>query len=290
MAELTLSNTQLTPLRTGRRWRRRPGRNTVLWLGLLILVPVVLAAVLAPVLPIPAPTTPAPLDALQAPSLAHPFGTDRIGRDVFSRTLAGARISLLVALTSATLAITIGIVVGTLSGFLGRRLDAVLMAANNVLLAFPSLLLAIALVAVFGAGIWQVVLAITVADAPRAVRMQRSMVLSLSSRGYIDAARLAAAPWWWILARHIVPNTVVAMAVVGSIYAASAIVVESSLSFLGLGIVPPTPSWGNIIAEGRPFLREGWWITTFPGIAIVLVSIALHLLADGLRDRLSTAP
>ncbi|HEY0691724.1 MAG TPA: ABC transporter permease [Kribbella sp.] len=290
MAELTLSNTQLTPLRTGRRWRRRPGRNTMLWLGLLILVPVVLAAVLAPVLPIPAPTTPAPLDALQAPSLAHPFGTDRIGRDVFSRTLAGARISLLVALTSATLAITTGIVVGTLSGFLGRRLDAVLMAANNVLLAFPSLLLAIALVAVFGAGIWQVVLAITVADAPRAVRMQRSMVLSLSSRGYIDAARLAAAPWWWILARHIVPNTVVAMAVVGSIYAASAIVVESSLSFLGLGIVPPTPSWGNIIAEGRPFLREGWWITTFPGIAIVLVSIALHLLADGLRDRLSTAP
>jgi peptide/nickel transport system permease protein len=203
--------------------------------------------------------------------------------------LAGARVSLLVGLTAAILAVAGGMVIGTLAGFLGRKVDAILMAVTNVFLSFPSLLLAVALVAIFGAGVWQVILAITVADLPRAVRMQRSMVLSLKSRPFMDAARMAAAHTWWLLVRHVVPNTVAPMVVVASMYAATAIVVESALSFLGLGIVPPTPSWGNLIADGRPYLREGWWISTFPGVAIVLVSISLHLLADGLRERLSLA-
>jgi peptide/nickel transport system permease protein len=279
--------TPATPGR-GKRLLRRLRIGT-LGLGLAVLVPIVVLALLAPWLPIPSPTTPSPAAALQPPSWEHIFGTDRIGRDVFSRTLAGARISLLVAFAAAGLAVAFGIVVGTLSGFVGRRLDSVLMAVNNVLLSFPSLLLAIALVAIFGAGVWQVVLAITIADAPRAVRMQRSLVLSLKSRPFVDAARVAAAPSWWLLVRHFIPNTITPMVVVASIYAAGAIVVESSLSFLGLGIVPPTPSWGNLIAEGRPYLREGWWISTFPGVAIVMISISLHLLADGLRDRLSVA-
>jgi len=270
--------------------RRKPAFSHVtLVLGLAILLPMIVLGLCYPLLPLPSPTAPSPVEALQPPSLLHPFGTDRIGRDVLARTLAGARVSLLVGLTAAILAVAGGMVIGTLAGFLGRKVDGILMAVTNVFLSFPSLLLAIALVAIFGAGVWQVILAITVADLPRAVRMQRSMVLSLKTRPFMDAARMAAAPTWWLLVRHVVPNTVAPMVVVASMYAATAIVVESALSFLGLGIVPPTPSWGNLIADGRPYLREGWWISTFPGIAIVLVSISLHLLADGLRERFSVA-
>lgn len=270
--------------------RRRPAfAHVTLVLGLAILLPVIILGLCSPLLPLPSPTAPNPAEALQPPSLSHPFGTDRIGRDVLARTLAGARVSLLVGLTAAILAVAGGMVIGTLAGFLGRKVDAILMAVTNVFLSFPSLLLAVALVAIFGAGVWQVILAITVADLPRAVRMQRSMVLSLKSRPFMDAARMAAAHTWWLLVRHVVPNTVAPMVVVASMDAATAIVVESALSFLGLGIVPPTPSWGNLIADGRPYLREGWWISTFPGVAIVLVSISLHLLADGLRERLSLA-
>jgi peptide/nickel transport system permease protein len=142
------------------------------------------------------------------------------------------------------------------------------------------------MVAVFGAGVWQVILAIAISDIPRAIRLQRSLVLSLKSRPYIDAARMAHAPTWWLLARHVIPNTLAPMLVVGSIYAANAILVEASLSFLGLGITPPSPSWGNIIREGQQYLERAWWVSTFPGIAILIVSIGLHLTADGIRERL----
>jgi peptide/nickel transport system permease protein len=265
---------------------RRPSTSGTAVLGLALLLPIVLGALIYPWLPLPGPTIPNPADAMQAPSLAHPFGTDRIGRDVFVRTLAGARVSLLVGVTSALLAVTIGIVVGTIAGFSSRKVDGLLMGGNNILLSFPSLLLAIVMVAIFGAGVWQVILAITIADAPQAVRMQRSMVLSLKTRPYMDAARMSAAPTWWLLVRHVVPNTVAPMAVLASIYVAGAIVTESALSFLGLGIVPPTPSWGNIMSDGRAYLREAWWISTVPGIAIVLVAISFHLLSDWLQDRL----
>lgn len=257
--------------------------------GLLILVPIVVLAIASPWLPLPDPNVPAPAESLSSPTWTHPFGTDKIGRDILSRTIAGARISLLVGLASAAISVAVGVVVGTIAGFFGRRVDGVLMAITNVMLSFPGLLVAIAIVAVAGAGVTQVILAVSIANAPRAVRMQRSLVLSLKSRPYMDAARMAGAPWWWLLVRHVVPNTIAPMVVVASIYAALGIVVESSLSFLGLGIVPPTPSWGNLISDGRPYLREGWWISTFPGVAIVVVSISLHLLADGLREKLSVA-
>lgn len=270
------------------RTRLIAGReHGLLIFGLAILIPVFVLALVYPWLPIPDPLAPNPIAAMQGPSLEHPFGTDRLGRDVLSRTLAGARVSLLVGLASGALAVAIGIIIGTISGFAGRKTDSAFMGVNNVLLSFPSLLLAIAVVAVFGAGVWQVILAIVIADAPRAARMQRSMVLSLKNRPYMDAARMAAAPTWWLLIRHVVPNTITPMVVVASIYAANAIVTESALSFLGLGIVPPTPSWGNLMNDGASYLREGWWISTFPGLAIVVVSIALHLLSDGLRDKLS---
>lgn len=285
-ATITAIPRPLQRTRPPRRFRLPKGGAAMVG-GLAILVPIGALALLQPWLPIPDPTTPSPIESLAPPSLEHPMGTDKIGRDMLSRTIAGARISLLVGIASATIAVSIGVVVGTISGFFGKRVDGALMAVTNVMLSFPGLLLAIAVVAVAGAGVWQVIFAVSMANAPRAIRMQRSLVLSLKTRPYMDAGRLAAAPWWWLLVRHVVPNTIAPMVVIASIYAAVAIVVESSLSFLGLGIVPPTPSWGNLISDGRNYLREAWWISTFPGIAIVVVSIALHLLADGLRERLS---
>ena len=186
----------------------------------------------------------------------------------------------------ATIAITFGIVLGTLAGFMGKLFDGVIMSVVDVFLAFPGLLLAIGMVAVFGPGTWQVILAISISDIPRAIRLQRSMVLGLKSRPYIDAARMAHAPAWWLLVRHVIPNTLAPMLVAGSIYAANAILVEASLSFLGLGIKPPEPSWGNIIREGQNYLEKAWWVSTLPGVAILIVSIGLHLTADGIRERL----
>lgn len=255
-------------------------------IGLAIVLPFVVVALAAPVLPIADPLETNPAESLQAPSLDHPLGTDKIGRDQLSRVIAGARTSLLVGFSVAAIAVSFGVVLGTVSGFMSKLVDGAIMSLVDIFLAFPGLLLAIGMVAVFGAGTWQVILAISISDIPRAIRLQRSLVLGLKSRPYIDAARMAHAPTWWVLVRHVVPSTLAPMLVVGSIYAANAILVEASLSFLGLGITPPSPSWGNIIREGQTYLESGWWISTFPGIAILIVSVGLHLTADGIRERL----
>lgn len=254
--------------------------------GALVLFPVVALALLAPLLPIPGFLETNPAASFTAPSPEHPFGTDKLGRDILSRTLAGARISLVVGFSVAVIAVTLGVLIGTLSVFSGALVDTTIMTAVDVLLSFPSLLLAIALVAMLGAGLGQVVVAIVIADVPRAVRLQRSLALGLKSRAYIDAARMVSAPTWWLLARHVVPNTIAPMLVVASVYAANAILVEASLSFLGLGIVPPQPSWGNVIREGQRYLLDAWWISTFPGLALLTVTVGLHLIADGVRASL----
>ena len=255
-------------------------------IGLSILAPFILLALVGPSLPLQGPLETNPAVSLQSPSLDHPLGTDRLGRDIFSRVLAGARTSLFVGFTAAAIAVGVGIVLGTFSGFIGKFADSAVMTVVDIFLAFPGLLLTIAMVAVFGAGLWQVILAITISDIPRAIRLQRSLVLGLKSRPYIDAARMASAPTWWVLVRHVVPNTLAPMLVVASIYMANAVLTEASLSFLGLGITPPEPSWGNIIKEGQPYIQTGWWISTFPGLAIVIVSLGLHLMADGVRESL----
>jgi len=139
---------------------------------------------------------------------------------------------------------------------------------------------------VFGPGLWQVILAVALADIPRAVRLQRSLALGIKNRSFIDAARMVSAPTWWIVFRHVLPNTVAGMLVVASAYAANAILAEAALSFLGLGIVPPQASWGNIISEGRRYLQEAWWICAAPGMAIVIAAVSLHLFSDGLREML----
>ena len=177
-----------------------------------------------------------------------------------------------------------GIVVGTLSGFFGGRFDCWTMSVVDIFLAFPPLLLAVAVVAIFSAGLVPVILAIALADLPRLIRLQRSQVLSLKSRPFIDAARMASAPTHWIMLKHITPNSLAPMFVAASITAAAAILTEATLSFLGLGITPPEPSLGNLIREGQMFLQDAWWISTMPGMIIFLIAISLHFLSDGIRE------
>jgi len=259
-------------------------RNKPLIFGLMILIPLILLAILAPVLPLADPLKTNVKAGLHVPSMDYPFGTDKIGRDIFSRTVSGMQTSLAVGLSVAAITLIGGLMLGTISGYFGGRVDRLMMAGVDILLAFPSLLLAIALIAIFGAGMLPVVLAISIADLPRSIRLQRSLVLSVKSRNYIDAARMVSAPTSWLMFRHIVPNTLAPMLVSASITAAAAILTEASLSFLGLGITPPTPSLGNIIKEGQPYLQEAWWISTFPGLIIFAIAIGLHLLSDGIRE------
>lgn len=268
-------------------WTQGPLRliaNRKVQVALMILVPILLLTAFRPLLPLPGPLETNLRAMTQPPSLEHVFGTDRMGRDVFSRTLAGVQISMLVGFAVATLALVLGIVLGTLSGFFGGIVDRIVMAVTDIFLAFPSLLLAIGLVSVMGTGMVPVVLAIALSDVPRFIRLQRSLVLSLRTRAYIDAARTVKASQFWLMSRHIIPNTIAPLLVAASIAAANAILVEAGLSFLGLGIMPPAPSLGNIIRDGQTYLEQAWWISTLPGVVILLIAVSLHFLSDGIRQ------
>lgn len=253
-------------------------------IALMILVPILLLAALLPWLPLQAPLQTNLRAMMKPPSLTFPFGTDRMGRDVLSRTLEGVKVSLFVGFSVAFISLMFGVVLGTISGFFGKWVDRGIMTVVDIFLAFPSLLLAIGLVSIVGTGLVPVIMAISLADIPRFVRLQRSLVLSLRSRAYIDAARTVKAPKWWLLTRHVVPNTIAPLLVAASIAAANAILVEASLSFLGLGIMPPAPSLGNLIRDGQTYLEQAWWISTLPGVVILAIAISLHFLSDGIRE------
>ncbi len=271
---------------------RMPGRlrqflgNRRAQIGLAILLPILLLVALAPWLPLQKPLQTNLRAMMQPPSLTFPFGTDRMGRDVLSRTLEGVKVSLFVGFSVAAISLAFGVVLGTISGFFGRAVDRTIMTVTDILLSFPSLLLAIGLVSIVGTGLWPVIVAIAFADVPRFVRLQRSMVLGLRTRAFIDAARTVKASQGWLLTRHIVPNTIAPLLVAASIAAANAILVEASLSFLGLGIMPPEPSLGNIIRDGQTYLEHAWWISTLPGLVILLIALSLHFLSDGIREAL----
>jgi peptide/nickel transport system permease protein len=193
---------------------------------------------------------------------------------------------LLVGFSVALISLVFGLVLGSIAGFFGKFVDRAIMTVVDIFLAFPSLLLAIGLVATLGTGILPVIMAISLADVPRFIRLQRSLVLSLRSRTYIDAARTVKASQWWLLTRHIGPNTIAPLLVAASIAAANAILVEASLSFLGLGIMPPAPSLGNIVRDGQLYLEYAWWISSMPGLVILLIAVSLHFLSDGIREAL----
>jgi len=265
----------------GRRIRRHP----TVALGVALLALVAAVAGLAPFLGTVDPLAISPLNRIKAPNAALWFGGDLVGRDVYSRTLYGARVSLLVGVGVALFSIAVGLVVGLLSGFV-RVVDAVVMRIMDGLMAIPSILLAVALIALTGASLKNVVIAITVAEVPRVARLVRGVVLSLKEQPFVEAAVAAGTRFPWILTRHVLPNVSAPLLVQGTYIFASAVLTEAVLSFIGAGTPPSIPSWGNIIAEGRTVFQIAPHIVLFPGAALSLTVLAVNLLGDGLRDAL----
>ena len=226
-----------------------------------------------------------PLDRLLAPSLEHWFGTDNTGRDVYSRTIHGGRVSLMVGFSVAILTVCAGMVVGLISGY-DRRADMVIQRFMDAIMSFPTLLLALALIAMLGSSITNVIIVITVVDTPRMVRIVRAQVLALREFQFVEAARSIGAPTWRILLLHVAPNTFAPVMVQATFVFATAILVEAGLSFLGLGIPPELPSWGNILALGRTYLQTAVWVAFFPGLILTITVLAINLVGDGLRDAL----
>jgi peptide/nickel transport system permease protein len=265
---------------------KRLFRNKGAIVGLVILTTMIVLAVLAPVLPLADPIQIDSTHALYSPGTPFLFGSDQYGRDVFSRVLYGGRISLLVGPIAVIIALVPGVVIGLVAGYYGRWLDGTLMRGIDIMLAFPGILLALAIVAVLGPSLTSLMIAVGIAAIPTYARLTRASVLSARENLYVDAARVVGARDVNILSRHILPNVVAPIIVVSTLGVGAAILVAATLSFLGLGSQPPTAEWGRMLSEGRQYLREQWWIATFPGVAIMLTVLALNLLGDGLRDAL----
>lgn len=253
-------------------------------IGLVVILVIVVMAIAAPALSPADPNTQNLRLRLQPPSAEHPFGTDAYGRDLLSRTLWGARVSLTVGLLSALLGIGLGMVVGLLAGFAGGRVEAVAMQITDMFLAFPSLLFALMLAAMLGGNLRNLIIAIGITTAPNVARLVRSSVLSTRDLEFVTAARALGARNRRLILQHVLPNIVSPIIVYGSLLTAGAILTEAGLSFLGVGVQPPTPSWGNMISQGRTHLVTAPWLSVIPGAFILVTVMALNLVGDAMRD------
>ena len=258
--------------------------RTFIFIGALILILLLGVAILAPVLAPHHPTEQNLEMDLLASSNDHPLGTDKLGRDILSRILYGARISVLVGISTVSVSLLIGLLVGSLSGYFGGWVDQLLMRLVDILLAFPGILLAIAFTAVLGPGLNHVILALCLIGWTGYARLVRGEVLAIREREFIHAAQALGGSPARIVLLHMLPNILPPLLIQGTFGMAAAIIAEGSLSFLGLGIQPPTPSWGSMLNEGRQFLLVAPHLTTFPGLAIMVTVLGLNLLGDGLRD------
>lgn len=269
----------------GRLWRRLSKRKSAL-IGLAVVLLMVFVAIFAPLL---APYDPAAQSwtaVRKAPSAAHWFGTDEAGRDMLSRIIWGARASLLAGLTSVGIAMAIGVPLGLAAGFLGGLVDGFISRFTDAMLACPFLILAIALAAFLGPSLTNAMLAIGITAMPLFIRLTRGQVLSIKAEDYVEAASAVGNPQWRIAVRHILPNILPQLMVQATLTIAAAIIAEASMSFLGLGLQPPAPSWGSMLNSAQRFLSNAPWMALWPGIAIFATVLSFNLLGDGLRDAL----
>lgn len=260
-------------------------RNPTMLFGLVVLTVMALLAFGAPYFGLPEPMRQAPINRLQDPSADHWFGTDMYGRDLLSRVLHGGQISLVVGFSVAAMATSIGLMIGLVAGF-NRRVDAVVMRFMDALMSIPSILLAIALVALWGSSVTNVIIALTIPEVPRVVRLVRSVVLMLRDQTFVQAAIACGTSTTKILVRHIMPNTIPPLIVQATYICAQAVIFEAYLSFVGAGTPPEIPSWGNIMAEGRMFFFQNFGIIMYPGIFLAITVFAINTFGDGLRDSL----
>jgi peptide/nickel transport system permease protein len=265
---------------------RRLFRTRSAVVGLVILVAILFCTVFANFLAPYDPTKAFFADSLTGPSDTHLMGADKIGYDIFSRVLYGGRISLLVGLLSVLFAAVIGVTLGLVAGYYGGWLDTLIMRFTDMLLAFPSILLALVVVAVLGNNLLNLILAVGISAVPSYIRLIRGQVLSTKQNDYVLAARALGVPGGRIVRRHLLPNVLAPIIVTSTLGIASSILAGAGLSFLGLGVQPPTPEWGSMLNAGRNYLDIASWISFFPGLAIMLSVLSINLLGDGLRDAL----
>ncbi|WP_442593571.1 ABC transporter permease [Parapusillimonas sp. JC17] len=256
-----------------------------MYFGIAVLALLTVVAIFAPLMSSINPLDINPLARMKPPSAQHIFGTDALGRDVYARVVWGARVSLVVGVAVAIVSVVLGVLIGMLAGYFSK-LDMVIMRIMDGLMAIPNILLAIALMAVFKGGLVTVIIAIIIPEVPRVVRLVRALVVSIRNQPYVEAAKAVGTRTHKILAMHILPNLFAPLMVQATFIAASAIITEAVLSFLGVGIPPQTPSWGNIMADGRNFLSIAFHIILFPGIFLAVTVLAVNMLGDGLRDML----
>jgi peptide/nickel transport system permease protein len=266
------------------RLRRLLGRNGLLFLGAAIVGCMSLAAILAPLISTHDPLAPDLEAMLLPPSWAHYFGTDALGRDLFSRMLYGARVSLWVGFISVGISLGIGTSLGLVAGYFRGLADECIMRFVDIMLCFPSFFLILAVIAFLEPNLTNIMVVIGLTSWMNVARLVRAETLSLREREFVHAARLCGTPPLSILLRHILPNAIAPIPVVATLGVAGAILIESSLSFLGIGVQYPLPSWGNILLEGKQTLEIAWWLSLFPGLAILLTVLGYNLLGEGLRD------
>jgi len=266
-------------------WRQLR-RDRAAILGAVIVLLEVFIAIFAPFVAPHDPLEQSIYDALQPPSGTYWLGTDEVGRDILSRIIYGARISLRVGLIAVGIGSVVGVLLGLLAGYHGGLLDNLILRLMDIWLAFPGILLALAIVAVLGPSLFNVMIAVGLSAVPTYVRVTRGSVLSVRESDYVLGARAIGCRAPQIMGKHIFPNVLPAIIVLATLGVATAILTAAALSFIGLGAQPPTPEWGAMLTVGRQFIRQAWWVTTFPGLAIMITVLGINLLGDGLRDAL----
>jgi peptide/nickel transport system permease protein len=279
-----LERSELHTKRQGWRLAKRVWRDKGVVIGGLIVMALVIMALAPSAIAPTSPTKIVMADRLGPPSLKYPLGTDEMGRDVLSRVIHAARVSLMVSLGGVTGAMIIGSLIGVIAALASTRVDNLIMRVLDVFLAFPTILLALTIMASIGTGLKSIIIAIAVVYTPRFSRMTRGATLVVREQTYIEAARAIGAPYWRLISRHILPNIASVTIVQFTVYLGFAILVEAALSFLGLGVQPPQPAWGSMLSRGKTFMEISPWVVIGPGLAIMATVLGFNLLGDGLRD------